>query len=134
MLDRRFDGKRVSGAWDIVLTEARGDGVRFLLTSRRRTIPEQLALFRQNMVRPGVPRPGRPLTAVPLPTAPHIRVGNAAHALDVNALDGGEARLQRWLERQGVHPTNPVPGEAWHLELPRHELIGLARRIKRRRR
>ena len=128
MPDRRFDGKRVSGAWDVVLTEARRQGVRFTLTSGRRTLAEQAALYSAYRNGSGV------LAAFPSPVAPHIRVGRADHAIDVNALDGGEQRLERWLRKQGTRPTNPVRGEAWHLELPRRELIRLARRIKRRNR
>jgi len=126
----RFDGKSVSKRWATVLRQARKEGVRFTLTSGHRTMREQWALYKKNMIRPGVPKPGRPLTAVPSPTAPHIRVGNPAHALDVNALDGGEARLQRWLEQKGTHPTNPVRGEAWHLELSRADLTKLWRRYR----
>jgi GH24 family phage-related lysozyme (muramidase) len=126
-----FDGKRVSGPWKRVLDEARAHGVRFLLTSGRRSMAEQWALYRQNMVRPGVPKPGRPLTAFPNPTAPHIRVGRADHALDVNALDGGENRLQAWLSKHNVMTTNPVPGEAWHLEASSGDLKRFAERIKR---
>ena len=128
----RFDGKRVSRRWHRVLTAARRDGVKFTLTSGRRTMREQRALYQQNMAGPGRPRPGRPLTAYPNPNAPHIRTGRQNHAIDVNALDGGETRLQRWLERHGARPTNPVPGEAWHLELTGPDLARLARRLRRR--
>ena len=116
-----------------MLTAARKDGVQFTVTSGHRTLREQAALFRRNMQRVGTRwarRPGRPLTAFPSPTAPHIRVGRSAHALDVDALDGGEARLQRWLQRQGARPTNPVPGEAWHLEVPPADLKKLWRRFR----
>lgn len=133
---RRFDGKRVSRRWHRVLTAARKAGVKFTLNSGRRTMREQWALFRQNMRWTGsgwVPKPNRPVTAYPSPTAPHIRVGRQDHALDVNSVDGGEARLQAWLERHGAHPTNPVPGEAWHLELPARELRRLARKFTPRR-
>jgi lysozyme len=129
-----FDGKRVSRRWFRVLTEARRDGVQFLLTSGRRTMAEQTALFRQNMQLVGgrwVRRPGRPLTAFPNPTAPHIRVGRQDHAVDINALDGGEQRLQNWLTRNGVLSSNPVAGEAWHLEADGSDLRRLARRLRR---
>lgn len=127
-----FDGKRVSKRWHRVLSRARREGVHFTLTSGRRTMAEQWRLFRQNMAWNGwryVQRPGRPLTAFPNPLAPHIRRGRANHALDVNTIDGGETRLQRWLERKGAHPTNPVRGEAWHLELSAGELARLARKF-----
>jgi lysozyme len=131
---KTIDGKRVSGRWHRLLTAAERDGVQFLLTSGRRTMAEQTRLFHQNMQFVGgrwVRRPGRPLTAFPNPNAPHIRVGRAAHAIDVNALDGGETRLQRWLEGKGLHPTNPVIGEAWHLEVPEAELRRAAARQRR---
>lgn len=129
-----FQGKRVSRYWFIVLTAAWAAGVRFTLNSGQRTMKEQWALFLQNMVRVGarwVQRAGRPLTAFPSPIAPHIRVGRQDHAVDVDSLDGGETRLQRWLEKQGVHPTNPVRGESWHLELSANELRALAIRFDR---
>ena len=125
---RRIDGKRVSFAWFIVL-EAAEKAVAFLLTSGKRTLAEQRELFEENMIRPGVPKPGKPLTAVPSIFAPHIRRGNPAHAIDVNSLDGGETRLQAWLQRHGVFARNPVPGEAWHMEVSLVDLLRLARRL-----
>lgn len=123
---------RVSARWAKILKAANKAGVRFHVTSGHRSAVEQGRLFRQNMRLVGgrwVPKPGRPLTAKPYPTAPHIRTGRHAHALDVNALDGGEARLQRWLERKGARVTNPVPGEAWHLEVSGSDLKKLAAKI-----
>jgi lysozyme len=131
---KQFDGKRVSKHWHRVLTEARRNEVRFLLTSGRRTLAEQTRLFHQNMQLVGgrwVRRPGRPLTAFPSPTAPHIRVGLQSHAIDVNALDGGEQRLQDWLERQGLTAVNNVAGEPWHLDPDAAELRRTARRFRR---
>jgi GH24 family phage-related lysozyme (muramidase) len=132
---KTFDGKRVSRRWHRVLTAARKDGVRFLLTSGRRTLAEQWALWRN----PPRDANGRPVpVAYPNPNAPHIRVGRQDHAIDVNALDGGETRLQAWLTRHGVLSTNPVAGEAWHLEAPGGDLKRLADKLrgreKRRRR
>lgn len=128
-----FDGARVSGRWKTVLTRARKDGIRFHVNSGHRTMAEQQALFNRNMHLVNgrwVPRPGHPLTAVPNRDAPHIFTGRAAHALDVDSNDGGETRLQRWLEKQGTHPTNPVPGESWHMVLSGRELDRLYRRFK----
>jgi hypothetical protein len=126
MPDNRFDGRKVSTYWDVVLTEARRQGVKFRLNSGRRTISEQLYLYR-NRGNPGFAR----VVAFPSPNAPHIRVGRQAHALDINAADGGETRLQRWLESKGAHPTNPVRGEPWHIELSGRDLSRLARRYRR---
>jgi hypothetical protein len=50
---------------------------------------------------------GKPVAAFPLPTAPHIRLGKQAHAIDVNSLDGGENRLQRFLEHAGADGHEP---------------------------
>lgn len=116
-------GIRVSREWSIVLTAADRAGVRFTLTSGHRTFGEQAELRRLYEAGRGN------LAAVPSHAAPHIRTGRADHALDVNALDGGETRLQRWIERQGARPTNPVAGEAWHLELPLADLRRLAARF-----
>ena len=124
---------RVSKRWLVVLRAADRAGVGFTVNSGHRTMREQWRLFRQNMRWNGwkwVPKPGRPLTAYPSPTAPHIRVGRANHALDVNTLDGGETRLERWLDRPGIDAENTVRGEAWHLELSGRELWKLWRRYR----
>lgn len=127
----RFQGKRVSWRWRAVLRWARREGVNFTLTSGRRTLKEQWALFRQNMMWNGfrwVQRPGRPLTAFPRPGAPHLKRIN--HALDINTLDGGETRFQRWVESKGVKWRNRVPGEAWHGDVSWRGLTKLYRLAK----
>ena len=126
MPDNVFDGQRVSDEWDVVLTAARRDGVRFTLNSGRRTLADQWRLVREKGVWSPSNRTG---AARPSPWAPHIRVGRIDHAIDVNAVDGGETRLQHWLEQHGARPTNPVPGEPWHLELTARELRALAARL-----
>jgi hypothetical protein len=117
-----YSGTRVSTQWLAPLKAADHKGIRFRLNSGHRTIAEQRALYNQNMIRPGVPKPGHPLTAFPSCSAPHIRCDKPNHALDVNSLDGGEQRLQNWLNsHRGVRvrgrATNTVAGEAWHLEI-----------------
>jgi hypothetical protein len=114
---------RVSREWAIVLTAADRAGVAFTLNSGHRTFAEQAELRRRYLAGTGN------LAAVPSHAAPHIRTGRPDHAIDVDALDGGETRLQRWLERQGARPTNPVRGEAWHVELPLADLRRLASRL-----
>jgi hypothetical protein len=121
----------VSRRWLRVLQAADRAGVRFTVNSAHRTVVEQWRLYRQNMIRPGVPKPGRPMTAFPSPTAPHIRSGFAHHALDVSTLDGGETRLERWVEAHGANWRNTVRGEAWHGELSSGELRRLARKFRR---
>jgi hypothetical protein len=121
---RQWDSDdRVSEEWFAVLSAARRDGVAFMVTDGHRTMAEQrdrYAVFQ---------RFGRPVAARPSPTAPHIRTGRPDHAIDVNALDGGAARLVAWLRRNGVGATRPVPDEPWHVEAPRPALERLARRL-----
>ncbi len=125
MPDNRFDGRKVSTSWDVVLTHARRMGVHFTLDSGRRTMAEQWALWRNYR------KNGHPVAAFPLPTAPHIRVGKQAHAIDVNDTDGGRARLQHWLGAHGLHTRQTVPGEAWHLEATEADLKRYAAAVAR---
>jgi hypothetical protein len=120
-----FQGKRVSRTWRRVLRQAERDGVRFRLNSGRRTLAEQWRLYRA--WRNGTGN----LAAYPSPTAPHIRVGRPDHALDVDSLWGGENALQRYLQRNGVVVTNPVPGEPWHMDATLGSLVAFARKIRR---
>jgi hypothetical protein len=124
-----YDGGRVSMRWRRVLRRARQQGVDFHVNSGHRTLREQTALFRRNMVLSGGrwrPRAGRPLTAWPLPTAPHILTGRHAHALDLN----GAKALAKWLNRNGVRAGFPVPGEPWHLVVSGRDLSRLSRKLK----
>ncbi len=95
--------------------------MRFGLNSGQRTIAEQRVLY--NRYRNGTGN----LAAYPNPNAPHIRVGRANHALDINSLDGGETRLERWVEGKGVDWRNTVRGESWHGEVSLSGLAKLAR-------
>jgi hypothetical protein len=115
-------GKTVSREWAAVLTAAAHD-VPFMLDSGHRTMAEQQGLYGQYL------RVGRPLAARPAANAPHIRLGQIDHAIDVNALDGGAGRLAAWLRLKGAHPTFPVPGEPWHIEVPAAELRTLASKL-----
>ena len=109
-------GKTVSREWAAVLTAAAHD-VAFELDSGHRTTGEQQRLYDNYM------RVGKPLAAA---NAPHIRLGRFDHAIDVNALDGGAARLAAWLRRKGAEASFPVPGEPWHIEVPAADLSRLA--------
>lgn len=125
------NGKRVSTQWHRVLTKADKDGVRFTLTSGHRTFEEQQKLrdAYERFLNGG---PWAPIAAKPSHTAPHIRTGNPAHALDINSLDGGETRFERWIERQGasIEWLNTVVGEAWHGEVSREDLARLFRKFR----
>src|SRR5881628_2845240 len=111
MPDNRYQGVRVSSDWDLVLTQAQRQGVRFKLNEGRRTYREQLALVREK----GVWSPSNPHGAArPTPWAPHIRTGRQDHALDVNQPDGG---LFKWLASKGLKPARTVPPEPWHYEV-----------------
>jgi lysozyme len=48
----------------------------------------------------------------------------------VNSLDGGETRLERWIEKQGANWMNTVPGESWHGEISRTDLAKLFRKFR----
>lgn len=123
-----YNGKRVSGEWQVILEEARDQGVRFTLNSGNRTIAEQKRL-RAAYLRRLAGGPWAPLAAVPSCSAPHIRCNRIDHAIDVDALDGGAGRLAAWLRRQGVNPRFTVPGEPWHIELTAAELRRLSARF-----
>ena len=128
----RFEGVRVSKKWYVVLKRARAAGHHsFKVNSGKRTMREQWALFRQNMRFNGrrwVQRPNHPLTAYPTPTAPHVRIGRADHALDLN----NPQDLVIFLESppRNSHPSFPVFGESWHLELPGKELTRLWKKYR----
>ncbi len=126
MPDNRFDSKKVSTSWDVTLTHARRMGVHFRLNSGRRTMREQWWLWRNR-------RKVQPV-AFPSPNAPHIRVGRQAHAIDVDTSGGGETHLQRFLQREGLHPRNTVRSEPWHLEVGERELRRYAKRVRARQR
>lgn len=108
-----YYGKKVSYEWFLILSKADDAKVPFTLNSGHRTMDEQQALFNQNMYGPGNPRPGRPLTAVPSSTAPHIKVGQWDHALDVQ----NSQALVAWLRTQGIEMAWTVGGESWHIEM-----------------
>jgi hypothetical protein len=128
MPDNRFDGHKVSTSWDIVLTHARRMGVKFELDSGRRTMAEQLVLWRNYR------KYGKPVAAFPNPNAPHIRLGRQAHSIDVNSLDGGENRLQRFLRDEGLDAVNDVAGESWHLTVPEGQLRAYSQIVRARQR
>lgn len=114
-----YFGHRVSRQWNRILRAADASGVAFHLDSGHRTMAEQAQLVREK----GVWSPSNPHgAAVPSPTAPHIRVGRADHAIDVNQLDGGAQRLAAWLRKRGVKVTFTVPPEPWHMEADAHDL------------
>jgi hypothetical protein len=115
-------GKTVSREWAAVLTAAARE-VAFRLDSGHRTMAEQQVLFNHFLA------VGSPLAARPSANAPHIRLGRIDHAIDVDSLDGGAKCLAIWLHGKGAHPTFPVPGEAWHIELPAAELAALATKL-----
>ena len=121
---RRWDADdRVSAQWHAVLSAAKADGVRFLVTDGHRTMGEQQQRWDTYQ------RFGHPVAARPSATAPHIRSGRPDHAIDVNALDGGAGRLAAWLRTHRAGATFPVPHEPWHIEVPRDDLERLAARF-----
>jgi hypothetical protein len=120
MTDTWFGGRRVSGSWGIVLTQA-AKLTSFHLNSGRRTMSEQWYFYTHQP----------PPAAYPNANAPHIRQGREAHALDVATGDGGVYRLAAILRRWGVYPRWTVRGEPWHIEITEAELARLTRRFRR---
>lgn len=123
-----IDGHAVSKPWHTVLVSARRNGVAFTVNSGRRTMSEQWKLYRAYKAGTGN------LAAYPSLSAPHINFGLANHAIDVGSADGGAERLARWLRDHGVRAAFPIPGEPWHVQVPRRDLLRLAARIERERR
>ena len=119
-----IDGKRVSPAWAVVLSEARRQGVVFHLNSGQRLMSEQQALY-------DLYKSGRGnLAAVPSPTAPHVRAGHQHHCLDIEP-NGGQTRLAGWLRVRGVPASFNVPSENWHLDpVSEPALLDLAQRVR----
>ena len=130
-----YSGESVSVQWRTVLRAADRKGIWFDLNSGHRTFAQQKRLWDayQRYLNGG---PWAPLAAFPSCRAPHVRCGRPDHALDVNSRDGGEQRLQNWINsHRGVRvrgrASNTVPGEAWHLELPRLALAWLYFKYRR---
>ena len=120
---RRWDADdRVSAQWFTVLSAARKAGVAFFVTDGHRTMEEQRD--RWNTF-----QHGGPVAAFPSPTAPHIRSGRPDHAIDVDSIGGGAGRLFAWLRKRSAHATFPVRGEPWHIEVPRDDLVRLAKTL-----
>lgn len=118
-----FRGLRCSAEWQTVLTAAARAGTAFEPTSLQRTFSEQAVLRSRYEAGTG------PLAAEPSHDAPHIRTGRPDHAADVKWTDGGVYRLAAWLRRQGCRVLWTVPGERWHIEVPRTDLQRLARKL-----
>jgi len=97
--------------------------VDFTLDSGHRTMGEQHTLHERSR------RSGAPAAALPTAGAPHIRIGRANHAIDVDALDGGAARVVVWLRERGARASLPVRGQPWHIEVPAADLQALAAQL-----
>ena len=112
-----YNGRRVSREWQWVLLAAEDyRGRRLNVTSGRRTMAEQ-ARLREAYERYKRGGPWAPLAAIPSPTAPHIRVGRADHALDIDQYTDAEW-FDQWCTTRGMPLANTVPGEPWHKEAP----------------
>lgn len=130
-----YSGTKVSTQWLAVLRAADHKRVRFSLNSGARSQAEQERLIRLKGCWSPSNTDG---AACPWYRSNHVvswRTG-PSHALDVSTLDGGEQRLQNWLNsHRGVRvrgrATNTVPGEPWHLELNRLALRWLYFKYRR---
>lgn len=118
-----FDGKRVSNEWYAILTAARRAGVSFHVNQGQRTIADQWRFWNYYRAH------GWPIAAYPSQSAPHIKYGQANHALDINQTDGGVYRLASWLRGHGAAVYWTVRGEPWHIECSLADVRRLAQRF-----
>ena len=114
----RFQGKRVSRPWAVVLRAYENHPKRHIqLNSGRRTMGEQQHLVDTLGLYHPVTNPDG--AAAPNPDAPHIWRGRVNHALDIDQWVGdGEQDFQDWLNSKGVRAINNVITEGWHLFVP----------------
>jgi hypothetical protein len=118
---------KVSTQWLAALRGADKARVGFTVNSGARTEAEQKRLIALKGCWSPSNTDG---AACPWNRSNHVIKGRANHAVDVQP--GGEQRLQNWLNSHaGVHATNPVPGEPWHLEINRDGLRKLYYRYRR---
>lgn len=121
---RRFDGERVSRPWERLLRDLRARGVHFHLNEGHRTFARQAELVREK----GIWSPSNPTgAAVPSRNAPHIRTGRFDHACDFD----NAAAVENAARARGVTLRATVPGEPWHLEADRAELLAYYHRRRR---
>jgi hypothetical protein len=111
------DHELVSLPWFVLLHDITDDGdIDFNINEAKRMIRRQWQLVREK----GVWSPSNQTGAAkPTPWAPHIRVGRFDHAIDADNADG----LIREAAERGVTLRRTVPGEPWHLEADRDELM-----------
>jgi hypothetical protein len=127
-------GVRVSTQWLAVLRAADHNGIPFVVNSGARTRTEQEALIR---LKGCWSRTNTDGAACPWNASNHVVKTSPAHAIDVDDFRNGENRLQAWLNShrlvtvQSGKAVNPVPGEAWHLEIGRLSLWRLYRKYRR---
>lgn len=125
----RFQGKRVSTPWGIILRAAvREKGDFFRLNDGQRSMADQ----RQRVRDHGVWSLSNPTgAAIPSPTAPHIKKGHKNHAVDVDSWNDGENKLQTWAGRQGLTLVNNVSTERWHLDpVDEAQFLAVAAKLK----
>lgn len=120
-----FGACHVSRRWATVLRVAVAEHVITSadLTSGHRTMAEQWRLYLH-------PPAGTPVVAYPNARAPHIKEGDPAHALDVNALNRAVHRLYLFLRGLGARPRFTVTGEPWHIEITTAELIAISDKLR----
>lgn len=122
-----YHGKRVSKAHAAVLNAyERKYGAPAQVNQGARTIAEQTAFW--NHYR----KYGSPLAAFPAPGAPHIKYGQAHHALDINSGSGvGQSQhVASYYRSLGISVAFNVPSEAWHMDtLDKNALLRAAKKV-----
>ena len=124
---------RVSTQWLAALRAADRANVSFTVNSGARSRAEQERLIREKGCWSPSNTDG---AACPWDRSNHVIKGRPNHSLDVSTLNGGEQRLQNWLNshrfvRTHGRATNTVLGEAWHLDIGRISLRWLYFRYRK---
>lgn len=121
------DREHVSIQWAAVLADMHAAGVSFNVNEGHRTFARQAQLVRQK----GVWSPSNPYGAArPSNSAPHIKTGSIAHAIDFS----NDPAVFSWLSRHGLHPARTVSTESWHIECPAYALEAYYRKRSARKR
>lgn len=123
-----FRGELVSRAWAIVLHQMEKDLGPVVVNEGHRTIERQQYFWNCYLCQ--CCNNGN-LAARPTPFAPHIRIGNPAHAIDF----ADPEPVMKWLSGKGLQPSRPAGAgtarwEAWHIEVPLARLLWFARKYK----
>lgn len=105
----QYRGVNCSRVYARMLTMAHEDGVHFTLDSGFRSKRQQMKLWLLHKRYPS----RYPVAAFP-GSSTHNKKG-WKQGLDINSLDGGATRVQKWAAKHGMTFRHTVAREPWHL-------------------